>query len=164
VQGFHPVAIGTTASTPPYVAVLAVLATVLGGKPWLAVNVILLGCVPLAGATAFLATRRVTSYMPARVVGALAYALLPVGIGAAAGGAGGGGGGGAGPRGAARPAAPARGARGAGLPRPPPRGRAGRLGGGVAHRGRGGLRAAVLADPRGGHGGGRGSPVPPLPG
>src|SRR5215471_3328826 len=86
VQGFHPVAIGTTASTPPYVAVLAVLATVLGGKPWLAVNVILLGCVPLAGATAFLATRRVTSYMPARVVGALAYALLPVGIGAVAAG------------------------------------------------------------------------------
>src|SRR5499433_2634577 len=74
-QGFHPAGIGSAASTPPYVAVVALLATVLGGKPWLAVNVILLGCVPLAGATAFLATRRVTSYMPARVVGALAYAL-----------------------------------------------------------------------------------------
>ena len=86
LQGFHPVSIGTSANAPPYVALLAVLATVLGGKPWLAVDVILLGCVPLAGATAFLATRRVTSYMPARVVGALAYALLPVGMGAVAAG------------------------------------------------------------------------------
>ncbi len=86
IQGFHPVGIGTAASAPPYVALLAVLGTILGGKPWLAVDVILLGCVPLAGATAFLATRRVTSYVPARVVGALAYALLPVGIGAVAAG------------------------------------------------------------------------------
>jgi GT2 family glycosyltransferase len=86
LQGFHPVSIGTTASAPPYVAVLALLATILGGKPWLAVDVILLGCVPLAGATAFLATRRVTSYVPARVVGALAYALLPVAMGAVAAG------------------------------------------------------------------------------
>jgi GT2 family glycosyltransferase len=86
VQGFHPVGIGTAASAPPYVAVLAALATVLGGKPWLAVDVILLGCVPLAGASAFFASRRVTSYVPARVIGALAYALLPVGMGAVAAG------------------------------------------------------------------------------
>jgi GT2 family glycosyltransferase len=86
VQGFHPVGIGTTASAPPYVAVLAALATVLGGKPWLAVDVILLGCVPLAGASAYFASRRVTSYVPARVIGALAYALLPVGMGAVAAG------------------------------------------------------------------------------
>ena len=86
VQGFHPVGIGTTASAPPYIAVLAVLATVLGGKPWLAVDVILLGCVPLAGVTAFLASRRVTAYMPVRVIGSLAYALLPVGMGAVAAG------------------------------------------------------------------------------
>src|SRR5690348_12316354 len=86
VQGFHPVSIGTAASAPPYVAVLAALATVLGGKPWLAVDVILLGCVPLAGASAFFASRRVTSYVPARVIGALAYALLPVGMGAVAAG------------------------------------------------------------------------------
>jgi GT2 family glycosyltransferase len=86
LQGFHPVSIGTTASTPPYVALVAALATLLGGKPWLAVDVILLGCVPLAGVTAYLATRRVTSFVPARVVGALAYALLPVGMGAVAAG------------------------------------------------------------------------------
>ena len=86
-QGFHPVSVGTGANAPPYVALLAVLATVLGGKPSrLAVDVILLGCVPLAGAAAFLATRRVTWYVQDRVVGALAYALLPVGMGAVAAG------------------------------------------------------------------------------
>ena len=84
LQGFHPMSIGTAANTPPYVAVIAILATLLGGKPWLAVDLILLGCIPLAGVSAFLATRQVTRFMPARIVGALAYALLPVGIGAVA--------------------------------------------------------------------------------
>ncbi|HEY5990167.1 MAG TPA: glycosyltransferase family 2 protein, partial [Streptosporangiaceae bacterium] len=79
LQGFHPVGAGTAASTPPYVAVLAAVATVLGGKPWLAVDVLLLGCVPLAGATAFFAARKVTRFVPARVWAALSYALLPVG-------------------------------------------------------------------------------------
>ena len=60
LQGFHPVGVGSGSSTPPYLAMIAALATVLGGKPWLAVDVILLGCVPLAGASAFLAVRRVT--------------------------------------------------------------------------------------------------------
>jgi GT2 family glycosyltransferase len=85
-QGFHPAGIGTDASTPPYVAVLAVLATILGGKSWLAVDVILLGCVPLAGITAFLAAGKVTRFAPARVWAALTYALLPVGMGAVASG------------------------------------------------------------------------------
>src|SRR5262249_31943747 len=35
LQGFHPAGIGTAAGTPPYVAVIALLATLLGGKPWL---------------------------------------------------------------------------------------------------------------------------------
>jgi len=86
LQGFHPMSIGTAANTPPYVAVIAILATLLGGKPWLAVDLILLGCIPLAGISAFLATRQVTRLVPARIVGALAYALLPVGIGAVAAG------------------------------------------------------------------------------
>ncbi len=49
-------------AAPPYLAVIAALATVLGGKPWLAVDVILLGCVPLAGLTAYLAARRITRF------------------------------------------------------------------------------------------------------
>ena len=86
LQGFHPAGIGTAAGTPPYVAVIALLASVLGGKPWLAVDVILIGCIPLAGVTAYLASRRVTRSVPVRVWAAMAYALLPVGMGAVAAG------------------------------------------------------------------------------
>jgi hypothetical protein len=66
--------------------VVAALATVLGGKPWLAVDVLLLGCVPLAGMTAYYAARRVTRSALARVWAAASYALLPVSLGAVAGG------------------------------------------------------------------------------
>ncbi|MGE5134230.1 MAG: glycosyltransferase family 2 protein, partial [Gemmatimonadota bacterium] len=86
LQGFHPVGVGSAASTPPYVAVIAFLATLLLGKTWLAVDLLLLGCVPLAGLTAYLAAGRVTRFAPARVWAAAAYALLPVGMGAVAAG------------------------------------------------------------------------------
>ena len=86
VQGFHPAGIGSASAAPPYVAVIAALATVLGGKPWLAIDVIMIGCIPLAGLSAFLATRRLTGSVLARVWAAAAYALLPVGMGAVAGG------------------------------------------------------------------------------
>ena len=86
LQGFHPAGIGSASPAPPYVAVIAALATVLGGKPWLAIDVIMIGCIPLAGLTAFLALRRVTRSVLARVWAAAAYALLPVGMGAVAAG------------------------------------------------------------------------------
>jgi GT2 family glycosyltransferase len=86
VQGFHSVGVGSGSSAPPYLALVAALATLLGGKPWLAVDVILLGCVPLAGVSAFLAVRRVTRSVPVRVWAAASYALLPVAMGAIAGG------------------------------------------------------------------------------
>jgi GT2 family glycosyltransferase len=86
LQGFHPSGIGSGSSEPPYLAIVAVLGTLLGGKPWLAVDVILLGCVPLAGICAFLAARRVTRLATVRVWGAATYALLPVATGAVAAG------------------------------------------------------------------------------
>jgi GT2 family glycosyltransferase len=86
LQAFHPVGVGSGSSAPPYLAVIAALATLLGGKPWLAVDVILLGCVPLAGVSAFLAVRRVTRSTPVRVWAAASYALLPVAMGAIAAG------------------------------------------------------------------------------
>ncbi len=86
LQGFHPVGIGSSASAPPYLALIAMLATLLGGKPWLAVDVILLGCVPLAGVSAFLAVRRVTRSVPVRLWAAASYALLPVAMGTIAAG------------------------------------------------------------------------------
>lgn len=75
---------GTASSASPAVAVLAALSTLLLGKPWLAVDVLLLGCVPLAGATAYVASRRLTASVPLRIWAAAAYALLPVGAGAVA--------------------------------------------------------------------------------
>ena len=86
LQGFHPAGIGSGSTAPPYIAIVAALATVLGGKPWLAVDVILLGCVPLAGAFAFLAIRKVTRSALVRVWAAAAYALLPIAMGAVAAG------------------------------------------------------------------------------
>ena len=86
LQSFHPAGIGSASSTPPYVALIAAVATVLGGKPWLAIDVMLIGCVPLAGLTAYFAARRITSSVWVRVWAAAAYALLPVGMGAVAAG------------------------------------------------------------------------------
>ncbi len=86
LAGYHSTGIGSAASAPPYIAVMAALATLFGGKPWLATDVLLLGCVPLAGATAFLATRRLTPVPAARIWIAASYALLPVATGAVAAG------------------------------------------------------------------------------
>ncbi|HEY7146698.1 MAG TPA: glycosyltransferase [Streptosporangiaceae bacterium] len=86
LQGFHPAGIGSGSTAPPYIAIVAVLATLLGGKPWLAVDVILLGCVPLAGAFGYFAVRRVTRSALVRVWAAAAYALLPIAMGTVAAG------------------------------------------------------------------------------
>jgi GT2 family glycosyltransferase len=86
LAGYHGAGLGSAASAPPSVGVLAVLATLLAGKPWLAIDVLLLGCVPAAGVTAFLATRRITSVLAARLWIAASYALLPVAMGAVAAG------------------------------------------------------------------------------
>jgi GT2 family glycosyltransferase len=86
LAGFHAVSVGSTASAPPYLAVVAGLATLLGGQAWLAVDVLLLGCVPLAGLTAYLATRRLVTATPARMLLAASYALLPAATGAVAAG------------------------------------------------------------------------------
>ena len=84
LAGFHAVGIGSAASASPYVGVVAGLATVLGGQAWLAVDVLLLGSVPLAGLTAYLAARRLVTTPLARVWIAGGYALLPVAMGAVA--------------------------------------------------------------------------------
>ena len=86
LQSFHPAGIGSTAAAPPWLAVLAALATVLAGKSWLAIDVVLIGCVPLAGMTAMLAVRKVTSSALVRVWASVTYALLPVAMGVIASG------------------------------------------------------------------------------
>ncbi len=86
LQAFHPSGVGSSAPAPAYLAVLAVLATVLAGKPWLAIVVLLVGCVPLAGMSAMLAVRRITASAPIRVWASVTYALLPVAMGVVASG------------------------------------------------------------------------------
>ncbi|WP_068921436.1 glycosyltransferase family 2 protein [Planobispora rosea] len=85
-EGNPRTGLGGDGWAPPYVAVLAVLSTVLFGKTWLAVSVLLLGCVPLAGATAYAATRSLVRGRWTRVWFASSYALLPVATGAVAAG------------------------------------------------------------------------------
>lgn len=76
--------IGAGGPVPSYVGLLALLSTLTLGQPWLAVTVILLGCVPLAGGTAYLLAKDVLRYVPARLWLAGTYALLPVATGAVA--------------------------------------------------------------------------------
>ncbi|MDX6285660.1 MAG: hypothetical protein QOG53_1145 [Frankiales bacterium] len=83
---WHPVAQGSDTASPPYLAVLATLSTVLFGKAWLAADVILLGCVPLAGVTAYITAGRVTRDPILRAWGAATYALLPIATGVVAAG------------------------------------------------------------------------------
>ncbi|MCG5218398.1 glycosyltransferase family 2 protein [Streptosporangium sp. KLBMP 9127] len=85
-ESFHPSGLGSDAWAPPYVAVLAALSTILLGNTWLAVSVLLLGCVPLAGLSAYLATRSMLPSTGARVWLAATYALLPVATGAVSAG------------------------------------------------------------------------------
>ena len=85
VTAWHPVGIGSDAIAPPYLAVLAALATVLG-SPERAVDLVLLGAVPLAAATGYLAARRLVGSVPVRVWAAATYALLPPTLGAIAAG------------------------------------------------------------------------------
>ena len=86
LAGYHDAGIGSAASAPPYLGLMAALSTLLLGKPWVAADLLLFGCVPAAGLTAFLAARRITSVLTARVWIAVTYALLPVAMGAVAAG------------------------------------------------------------------------------
>ncbi|MGH3486791.1 MAG: glycosyltransferase [Actinopolymorphaceae bacterium] len=86
VEPWHPVDLGSDRGAPPYLAVVGILAAVLGGKVWLAVDVLMLGAVPLAGLTCYLLGRSVVRSGPLRLWMAGTYALLPAATGAIAGG------------------------------------------------------------------------------
>lgn len=86
LSGWHAVGLGNAVPAPPYVAVIALLATLLAGKTGLAMGVLLLGCVPLAGASAYGASRWVVQDVRIRLWAAASYALLPVATGTVAAG------------------------------------------------------------------------------
>jgi GT2 family glycosyltransferase len=83
---WHATSVGSPADAHPLLAGLGVLSTVLLGKPWLAVDLLLLASVPLAGAAAYLAAGRITRHRALRAWAGATWALLPAGTGAIAGG------------------------------------------------------------------------------
>ena len=85
-SAWHDVSVGTGRSSPPGVAALAALSTVLFGKPWLAVDILLLLSVPLAGVTAYLAASRLVRHLYLRLWAGATWALLPVATGTIAAG------------------------------------------------------------------------------
>ncbi|MDQ1680183.1 MAG: hypothetical protein QOI42_1042, partial [Frankiaceae bacterium] len=86
VADWHSVGVGVRGASPPAAALLAALSTLTLGKPWLAVTVLLLGAMPLAGASAYRTARRVTDSRPLQLWAAAAYALAPPLTGAVAAG------------------------------------------------------------------------------
>ncbi|CAL9438654.1 hypothetical protein SUDANB58_02201 [Streptomyces sp. enrichment culture] len=85
-DSWHAVSLGGTSSAPPYLAIVATLASVLLGSTGLAVTVLLVGSVPLAGLTAYFASRPLVTSRLLRAWAATAYAFLPAVTGALAGG------------------------------------------------------------------------------
>ncbi|MFJ3337557.1 glycosyltransferase family 2 protein [Streptomyces sp. NPDC086766] len=86
LDAWHPVATGGTPSAPPYLALVAMLASVLFGSTGLAVTVLLVASVPLAGFTAYFASRPLVESRLLRAWAAVVYAFLPAATGALAGG------------------------------------------------------------------------------
>ncbi|MEY7975543.1 glycosyltransferase family 2 protein, partial [Streptomyces pilosus] len=85
-DAWHPVGAGGTGSAPPYLALVAALASLLFGSTGLAVTVLLVCSVPLAGVTAYFASRPLVPSRLLRAWAAVAYAFLPAATGALAGG------------------------------------------------------------------------------
>ncbi|MFI1167200.1 glycosyltransferase [Streptomyces sp. NPDC020801] len=86
LDAWHPVGAGGTPSAPPYLAMVAMLASLLFGSTGLAVTALLVGSVPLAGFTAYFASRPLVESRLLRAWVAVVYAFLPATTGALAGG------------------------------------------------------------------------------
>lgn len=84
-EAWHGVGLGSPTDAPPYLAVVGVLATIVRSAS-LAVDLLLLVSVPLAGLTAYLLARRLVSSRMLQVWAAVTYALLPATTGAIAAG------------------------------------------------------------------------------
>ncbi|MEU6096535.1 glycosyltransferase [Streptomyces sp. NPDC047079] len=86
LDAWHPVGAGGTQSAPPYIALVALLASLLFGSTGLAVTVLLVCSVPLAGFTAYFASRPLVESRLLRAWASVVYAFLPAATGALAGG------------------------------------------------------------------------------
>ncbi|MFI2437486.1 glycosyltransferase [Streptomyces sp. NPDC018693] len=86
LDAWHPVGAGGTQSAPPYLAIIATFAGLLLGSTGLALTVLLVCSVPLAGFTAYFASRPLVESRLLRAWAAVVYAFLPAATGALAGG------------------------------------------------------------------------------
>ncbi|MFE7933205.1 glycosyltransferase [Streptomyces sp. NPDC057456] len=86
LDAWHPIGAGGTPSAPPYLAIIAMLATLLFGSTGLALTLLLVCSVPLAGLTAYFASRPLVESRLLRAWAAVVYAFLPAATGALAGG------------------------------------------------------------------------------
>ncbi|WP_405017697.1 glycosyltransferase [Kitasatospora sp. NBC_00070] len=83
-DGWHPVGSGSTATAPPYLAVLAVLSGLTFGNADLAVGLLLVLAIPLAAVSAYLVSRPLIESKLVRAWASAGYALLPAATGALA--------------------------------------------------------------------------------
>lgn len=83
-DGWHPVGTGSTATAPPYLAVLAVLSGLTFGNADLAVGLLLVLAIPLAAVSAYLVSRPLIESKLVRAWASAGYALLPAATGALA--------------------------------------------------------------------------------
>ncbi len=84
-ESWHGVGLGSPTAAPPYLAAVGALGTLLR-SPSVAIDVLLVGSVPMAGLTAYLLVRRLVGSRWIRVWAAGTYALLPATTGAIAAG------------------------------------------------------------------------------
>ncbi|MFF9039383.1 glycosyltransferase [Streptomyces sp. NPDC014892] len=84
LDAWHPVGAGGAEAAPPYLAIVAMLASLLFGSTGLAVTVLLVASVPLAGFTAYFASRPLVESRLLRAWAAIVYAFLPAVTGALA--------------------------------------------------------------------------------
>jgi len=83
-DSWHPVGTGSTATAPPYLAVLSVLSWALLGNADLAVTLLVVLAVPLAAVSAYLVSRPLIESKLVRCWASATYALLPAATGALA--------------------------------------------------------------------------------
>ncbi|MFH9229617.1 glycosyltransferase family 2 protein [Streptomyces lydicus] len=86
LDSWHAVGVGDSASAPPYLAIVALVSSVFLGSTGFTVTLLLVCSVPLAGLTAYFASRPLVASRLLRAWASIAYAFLPAAAGALAGG------------------------------------------------------------------------------
>ncbi|MFE7400570.1 glycosyltransferase [Streptomyces sp. NPDC057557] len=83
-DGWHPVGTGGTQTAPPYLAIISALSVLFLGSTGLALTLLLVCSVPLAGLTAYFVSRPLLESRLLRAWASIAYAFLPAATGALA--------------------------------------------------------------------------------